>query len=84
MVEELGEEEVVSLCTSALNKLGDLVSMAHAQCGSTYRCEPILCDEYDRQRFQVLVETDLDPRLSKKWGWDAAEKSLRRWFKSKR
>lgn len=83
IVEELGESEVVSLCTSVRNKLGDLVSRAHARSDSSFRCEPLLCDDYDRQRFQVLLETDINPSLSKKWGWDKAEKALRRWLKDR-
>jgi len=76
IVEKLGEEEVLSLCILTLNKLGEVVSRAHARCDSNYCCDHILCDEYDKQNFQVLLETDLDPSLSKKWGWDEAVESL--------
>lgn len=82
VAEELGEGEILSLCTSARNKLSEVVSSAHARCGSSFRSDPLLCDDEDRARFQVLLETDLDPSLRNRWGWDDAEDALRRWLKS--
>ncbi len=84
IVEGLGEEEVLSLSTAALNNLSALVSRAHAQVGSAYRCEPLIYDEHDRGEVQVLLETDLDPSLSKKWGWDDAAVSIHEFLKRNR
>ena len=82
VVEELGDGEVVSSCVAVLNTLGGLVSRAHARCGSSWRYEPIISDRQDQQELQVLLETDLDPSLSKTWGWDEATAELVAWLKA--
>lgn len=83
VVEELGEEEVLRLCFAARNKLAELATRAHARCGSSHRCEPILCDEQDQQRYQVLLESDLDSSLPSKWGWDGAAEMIEKLLKGR-
>jgi hypothetical protein len=82
VVEELGEGEVVSSCVAVLNTLGGLVSRAHARCGSSWRHEPIISDQQDQQELQVFLEADLDPSLSKTWGWDDAMDRLKEWLRA--
>jgi hypothetical protein len=67
VVEELGDDEVMSLSTTALNTLGEVVSRAHAKCGSSFHFEKLIYDDWDRGQVQVLLETDLDPSLAKQW-----------------
>lgn len=83
VVEKLGEEEVLSLCVAARNKLSELATRAHTRCGSSYRCDPLLCDERDQKRYQVLLESDLDSSLPRKWGWDAAIEMMEQLLKGR-
>jgi hypothetical protein len=65
--EEIDEGEVISGCCRALNYMAELVSQAHALYGidlEPYRIDPNI----DHAR--VLLETDIDPSLAKKWGWE--------------
>ncbi len=66
VVEELGEQEVTSLCLDALNYMGQLVSEALQLCGHDSIHEDI---RLNLSAVQVVLETDIDPSLIKKWGW---------------
>jgi len=67
MVEELGDDEVVSLCDSAWSKIGVVISKAHEFCKFTY--EPPPEHGHDIEKASVMVESDIDPSLHKTWGW---------------
>ena len=67
MVEELGEEEVVSLCDRAWSRIGNVVASAHKLAGAYF--EPPPEETHDLETATVLLESDVDPSLLKKWGW---------------
>lgn len=69
IVEELGESEVLGLCLQALNQVGALVVEAHRMFGAEVEYTDM---ELDMLRTQVLLETDVDPSLVEKWGWNDA------------
>jgi hypothetical protein len=66
IVEEIGEGEVVSHCVEVLNYMRRLVGEAHELAGSKIDSDPI---QLDMRRWQVLLESDVDPSLVEKWGW---------------
>lgn len=67
VVEELGEEEVERLAYDALTRVGRVLQEAHSRLG-LWMLMPYDC--YDEPTAHtVLLETDLDPSLPKKWGW---------------
>ncbi|HYI92884.1 MAG TPA: hypothetical protein VEX68_05030 [Bryobacteraceae bacterium] len=65
-VMELGNDEVAASCLTALNYMGELVAEVHRIHGLPSEHEAI---SVDMQTVQVLLETDVDPTLPKKWGW---------------
>ena len=65
--DELDDGEIVSLCCQALNFMGELVSQAHSLYGVAL--EPYICDP-NIDHVRVLLETDVDPSLAEKWGWE--------------
>ena len=67
---ELGEEKVITLCNLAWVKIGQVLSEAHTFAG--WHNEPPAEHRHkDRvESCEVLLETDLDPSLIEKWGWD--------------
>jgi hypothetical protein len=67
VVEELGDGEVIAQCLDALNYMISLVEEAHQLFNRTSGIEQlgIYMTEYS-----VLLETDLDPTLIQKWGWN--------------
>ncbi|HLG26711.1 MAG TPA: hypothetical protein VI423_02905 [Paenisporosarcina sp.] len=66
VVDELGDQEVVSICLNVFNYMGHLVAEALSLFGSNATHEDI---NIDMERVQVLLETDVDPSLVDKWGW---------------
>lgn len=78
VVEALSDSEVLTACVEVVNKLGEVLWRAHARCGSSFRCEPLICDDEDRRDVSVLLETDADPGLSNEWGWDEHVEAVRR------
>ncbi len=68
VVDELGDEEVIGLCLYALNYFGTLVAELHRMHGLTEEEHEEI--KVDMSEIQVLLETDLDPTLAKKWGWE--------------
>lgn len=68
VVDEIGPGEVVTLCYRALDYMSNLVSEAHGLYG--VKLEP-LSVEPDIQKMKVVLESDLDPTLPKKWGWES-------------
>ena len=66
IVDELGEDEVVSISLKALNYMGHLVAEALSLFGMNATHKEI---EINMDRVQILLETDIDPSLVEKWGW---------------
>ena len=69
VVVELGEVEALSLCAQALNYVGAVVREAHSFFGADVENTVV---ELDMLRTQTLLETDVDPSLIAKWGWNDA------------
>jgi hypothetical protein len=66
IAEALGEGEVVATCQTALNAIGQLVAETHRMYGMTDEHD-VIATPIDDHR--VLLESDVDPSLPKKWGW---------------
>ena len=66
VVAELGDGEVISECVPALNYMLALVDDAHRFCGAESGLKTV---SYDLPTFFVMLESDVDPTLSAKWGW---------------
>lgn len=66
IVEEIGSSEVVGHCREALNFMGRLVRDAHRLAGAEMEHREV---ELPMEEIQILLESDLDPTLLKKWGW---------------
>lgn len=67
IVEELGTEEVISLCDRAWARIGKVVAGAHALVNAKF--EPPPEEVHDIERACVLLESDVDPSLPRKWRW---------------
>lgn len=67
VVAELGESEVLSLCLQALNHVAAVVGEAHSLFGADMEKTEL---ELDMLRTQTFLETDADPSLIAKWGWN--------------
>lgn len=67
IAEELGEGEVVELCDMAWARIGKILSNAHTFFG--FKLESPQEHGHSFKRARILLETDLDPSLPKKWGW---------------
>lgn len=67
VVEELGEQEVLGLCVNVLNQIGAIVENAHRFFGADVESTVV---EVDMLRTQTLLETDVNPSLVGKWGWN--------------
>lgn len=67
IIDELGEGEVIEKCIEAMNYMVTLVEEAHQLSGKSSGLEYF--GVADMREFTVLLETDADPSLFKKWGW---------------
>ena len=67
VVEEIGEDEVLQLCFQAWRIIGQLIKEAHQLLGFEFNI-PDDCEE-NPENYQVLLETDLNPKLVEIWGW---------------
>jgi hypothetical protein len=67
VVEEIGEEEVLQLCFQAWRIIGQLITEAHQILDFEFNV-PVDCEE-SPENYQVLLETDLNPKLAEIWGW---------------
>ena len=67
IVDEIGSSEVVTLCYQALDYMSNLVSEVHGLYG--VKLEPLNL-EPDIRKMKVILESDLDSTLPKKWGWE--------------
>jgi hypothetical protein len=73
LAEELGEGEVIGLCDAAWSRIGKVVAAAHLLANARYEGPPE--DSHDVSKVHVLLETDLNSDLIKKWGWEPPEES---------
>lgn len=71
IVEDIGPNEVTRHCVDALSKMGELLEEAHTLWGSEFDATFQLPDS---EGAFVLLESDIDPTLSLKWGWISAPK----------
>ncbi|MGQ0601715.1 MAG: hypothetical protein ACT4QE_08475 [Anaerolineales bacterium] len=69
--EELGEENVVTLCDLAWVKISSVLRSAHKFIGLDTRTPKP--HGHDPKKCNLLTETDLDPSLPDKWGWTESE-----------
>jgi hypothetical protein len=67
IVADLGGEEIVTLCSRALEFMNTLVSEVHSLYGMELERLKV---EPDARRVKVILESDLDPTLPQKWGWE--------------
>jgi len=65
---ELGEDEVVGLCNRAIDYFGVLLIDLANSTGHNFQWQPGEISKLSY--YQILLETDLDPSLPKKWGWE--------------
>ncbi len=66
IVSEISDNEIVEECYESLSKMEELLREAHKFFGRRSKQELRCVDHLDR----VLLETDFDPTLTKKWKWD--------------
>ncbi len=69
-VEQLGNDEVVSLCDRAWARIGTFFSDAHKLVGRKYDGPPDHGHKDALPNFSILLESDVDPSLPSKWGWN--------------
>jgi hypothetical protein len=67
-IEELGSGNVLKLCDQAWSKIGQVFAAAHNFIGRQWESPPP--HVHDPNRCNLLTETDLDPTLPERWGWD--------------
>ena len=68
VVQELGSDQVIGLCDKAFARIVKVVAGAHILIGR--ELEPPREELHDLSHVSVLLESDVDPSLPKKWGWD--------------
>lgn len=68
VAEDIGEDEVLQLCFEAWRMIGQLLTDAHNLLGMEFYV-PTDCEKRP-ENYQVMLETDLDPSLVEKWGWN--------------
>lgn len=72
IVEDLGskDEDVLLLCDHAWARISQIVSAAHNFAGAEFPAIDEQNEKHDIARIKILLETDLDPLLPQKWGWE--------------
>lgn len=68
-VDELGDDEVVTLCHKAMARISTVIKEAHEFCGVMTDEIPEDSNWHDVEQVNVLLESDLDPALPEQWGW---------------
>ncbi len=66
-IEGIADIEIARACMEALHKIEAIVKEASELCGVKLE---ITLDHPNMDDFQVILESDVDPSLPKKWGWD--------------
>ncbi len=69
IIAELGDQEVIGLCDIAWSRIGKVVSAAHKFVSATSNFPPEDAHESGLGDASVLLESDIDPDLPRKWGW---------------
>jgi len=69
IVEDLGskDDDVLLLCDHAWTRISQVVSAAHKFAGAEF---PAIDVQHYISKIKILLETDLDPSLPQKWGWE--------------
>jgi len=68
---ELGaEDEIASLCHIAWARVHQVVAAAHSLVGRAMQDVPEDPRVHDVSKYDLLLETDLDPSLPDQWGWN--------------
>ena len=65
---ELGKDKVVTLCDIAWVKIGRVLSEAHDF--ARWHSVPPIEHGHKVEDCEILLETDIDPSLPRKWGWE--------------
>lgn len=68
VVDDIGDKEILSMCLDAYDYFADIIADIHKFYGKTLVLSVIKKDYFLFS--QVMVESDLDSSLHKKWGWD--------------
>lgn len=68
MVDELGPGEIITNCDIAWSRIGSVVASAHKFCKFDFT--PPQEHGHDVEKINVLLESDVDSTLPKKWGWE--------------
>jgi len=67
IVETISNNEIIGDCNKAWITLGILVGEAHKILGVDFKFTDACHKNYED--YQIMTETDLDPKLPEKWGW---------------
>lgn len=65
---DFGEDELVTLCNTAIDYFGVLFTELATLLDSEFKWFPGKVHKLNR--VQILLESDVDPTLPKKWGWE--------------
>ena len=66
--EDLSNDEVVTACNNAIDYFGDILLELATLLNANFKWK-IGTTPLQLAKFQVLLESDVDPSLPKKWGW---------------
>lgn len=67
VVADIGDEEISLLCYKAWRTLGLILESAHLKMGLGFQLPTFEIDRLELKH--ILLESDLDEELPKKWGW---------------
>lgn len=76
IAESISENELIGECNTAWIALGNLVGEAHDILGYDFKFTDHCHKSY--RDFQIMTESQLDPSLPEKWGWNGKKKSRRK------
>ena len=68
VVDGIGDKEILSMCLAAYDYFSTIIADIHKHYGKTLGLSAVKNDYFLIS--QVMVESDLDSSLHKKWGWD--------------
>lgn len=68
IVETISKNEIIGECNKAWKTLGIVVGEAHKIMGFDFKFTDICHKNYPD--YQIMTETDLNPKLLRKWGWE--------------
>ncbi|WP_057938817.1 hypothetical protein [Algoriphagus resistens] len=76
VIESISEKEIISECNSAWIALGNLVGEAHNKICVDFEFSDYCHHKYEE--YQIMTETDLDPNLIYKWGWEEKKRKRKK------